>query len=114
MKKNPPEHLKSAGASLYAAISDEYSIDDAGGLALLLTAAEALDRLRAAQSEIDRHGELIKDRFGQLKANPACAIERDCRRDFLASLKCLNLDLEPLRDSRGNPGTQGFGIKGIV
>lgn len=104
MKKNLPNHLDADGAALYAAVRSEYGIDDAAGLTLLATACESLDRLRAAQREIETHGALVTDRFGQLKANPACAIERDSRRDLLSALKALNLDVEPLRDTRGNPG----------
>lgn len=108
MKKNSPTHLKTDGMTLYEAVQADYGIDDGAGLTLLATAAESLDRLREAQAQIDEHGQLILDRFGQLKANPACGIERDARRDLMAALKALNLDLEPLRDRRGNPGISGL------
>jgi hypothetical protein len=71
-------------------------------LALVTTAAEALDRIRQAQDAIRQHGALIKDRHGVLKQNPACILERDARTGMLAALRALNLDLEPLRD-RGSP-----------
>jgi len=54
--------------------------------------------MRAAQ------GEVVTDRYGQTKVNPACALEKkDSRNGFLLALKQLNLDMEPLRDSVGRP-----------
>jgi hypothetical protein len=43
------------------------------------------------------------DRFGQLRAHPAVAIERDARDQMLRALKLLNLDIEPLRGRVGRP-----------
>lgn len=84
-------------------VTDSYAITDAGGQALLRQAGEALTRLRDAQAKIAEHGSTFVDRFGQIKAHPLLAAERDARRDFLAALKALNLDLEPLRDAPGRP-----------
>ena len=56
-----------------------------------------------AQALIAEHGAVTKDRWGQLRPNPACTIERDSRAAMLAALKALNLDLEPLRDKPGRP-----------
>jgi len=61
-----------------------------------------LDRIREAQAAIRKHGALVPDRWGTLKQNPACFLERDARAGMLSALKALNLDLEPLRD-RGRP-----------
>ena len=98
---NVPDHLKPAGAELWASIQKEYAINDAGGLALLTTAAECLDRIRAAQVAIEAHGELVQDRYGQMKVSPACQLEKEARNGLLLALKQMNLDLEPLRDMRG-------------
>ena len=98
---NPPDHLKPAGAELWADVQQEYHIVDSGGLALLTTAAECLDRLRAAQAAIEAHGELVVDRYGSQKLNPATQLEKESRAGFLLALKQMNLDLEPLRDMRG-------------
>ena len=97
----PPEHLKPAGAELWAKVQHEYAIVDAGGLALLTTAAECLDRMRAAQVAIEAHGELVLDRYGAPKINPGCQLEKESRAGFLLALKQMNLDVEPLRDMRG-------------
>jgi phage terminase small subunit len=87
----PPRHLKAAGKALWNDIVRQYRIADGASLALVTTAAEALDRIRDAQAAIRKHGALVADRYGGLKQNP-----------MLSALRALNLDLEPLRD-RGRP-----------
>lgn len=102
--KRPPAHLGVHGKKLWRDLSREYAIDDAAGLTLLTTAAECLDRMKAAQAHIKKHGEVFPDRYGGWKANPACKIELDSRNGMLAALRAMNLDLEPLRDGPGRPG----------
>ena len=104
LTRKAPRHLKADGRKLWRSIQGEYSIDDGAGIALLTTACECLDRMRAAQAAIAAHGEVVTDRYGQVKVNPACQLEKDARNGFLAALKALNLDLEPLRDRPGRPG----------
>ncbi len=100
---DPPKQLNDAGKALWRSLCREYSIGDAGGLALLTVACEALDRADGARSRIENDGAFVPDRFGQLRAHPAIAVERDARGQLLQALKQLNLDLEPLRESRGRP-----------
>lgn len=100
----PPSHLAKDGKALWSGIVADYSIDDSAGLALVTTAAECMDRMRAAQALIREHGECLPDRYGGLKANPACKVELDSRNGLMSALKMLNLDLEPLRDNPGRPG----------
>lgn len=100
---NAPEHLREGGRSFFAKVADEYSISDAAGLALLSRAAECVDRMAAAHAAIAEHGELVPDRYGGVKLNPGCALEKDARNGFLAAMRALNLDLEPLRDAPGRP-----------
>jgi hypothetical protein len=99
----PPEHLRAEGRAFFVAVADEYAIADSAGAALLSRAAEAVDRIHAAQVAIAAHGELVIDRYGAPKLNPACGLEKDARAGFLAAMKALNLDLEPLRDGPGRP-----------
>ena len=98
----PPGHLAEAGRQLWADLVSQYRISDAAGLALVTTAAEALDRVRLAQAAIREYGALVADRHGVLRKNPACTIENDANARMLSALRALNLDLEPLRD-RGSP-----------
>ena len=99
-----PKHLKPDGRKLYRDLVTEYGITDAAGLALVTTAAECLDRMRAAQVAIEQHGEVVTDRYGQVKVNPAAVLEKDSRAGMLSALKALNLDLEPLQQVGRPPG----------
>jgi phage terminase small subunit len=107
----PPAHLLKPGAALWREIVAEYGIADPAGLALLTTAAECLDRMRAAQKAIKVHGEIVVDRYGAAKLNPACNLEKDARNGMLAAFRALNLDIEPLRDGPGRPPL-AFGVGG--
>ena len=107
-RRRAPSHLKKEGAALWRELTSEYGIADAAGLALATTAAECLDRVRAAQKAISEHGEIVIDRYGAPKLNPACGLEKDARNGLLSAFKALNLDIEPLRDGPGRPaGTFG-------
>ncbi len=99
----PPGHLQAHGAALWRDLATEYEISDAAGVALLTTAAECLDAMKSAQAVIAQHGAVILDRYGGLRANPACGLEKDARAGFLAALKALNLDLEPIKNRVGRP-----------
>jgi P27 family predicted phage terminase small subunit len=103
LSRKPPKHLRAAGKALWLAIIADYGVDDSAGLQLLSTACEALDRMRAAQCAIRKHGETVMDRYGCLKLNPACGLEKDSRAGMLLAIKALNLDLEPVKNL-GRPG----------
>jgi P27 family predicted phage terminase small subunit len=106
MKTNskPPSHLSKEAKKIWAELLSEYDITDAAGLRILRVALESFDRAQAARQTIDKDGMTTTDKFGQIKPHPLLPIERDSRAAFLAGLKALNLDLEPLRDRPGRPG----------
>lgn len=100
----PPKHLSLKAKRLWKALLVEWpSIGDVAGLAILATGLEAFDRATGAREGIDRDGLTITDRFGVQKPHPLLACERDARAQWLAALKALNLDIEPLRDRPGRP-----------
>ena len=100
----PPKHLKTEGRSLFEQIQADYGITDSAGLALLARAAECLDRLTEARELLDKEGPVTTDRYGTQKAHPANKIELDSRNGFLAALRALNLDIEPLKAIGRPPG----------
>jgi len=100
----PPEDLSADAQKIWRDILREYEIHDAAGLQILRTGLEAWDRAREAREIIDREGLMLRDRFGQMRINPLCTVERDARSQWLLALRHLNLDLEPLRDRPGRPG----------
>ena len=104
----PPAHLTAEGKGWWRKICGEYDIADEAGLLLLQTALEAFDRMRSATRIVKREGASVRDRFGQPRAHPLLAVERDARAAMMAALRALNLDLEPVRDRPGRPpGTFG-------
>lgn len=101
----PPPGLSPAAGRFWTALRREYGIADAGGLALLEVAARAWQRAEAARAEIDAEGVVTRDRWGQAKPHPACAVERDARAQVIAALRALNLDLEPTHSRPGRPSS---------
>jgi P27 family predicted phage terminase small subunit len=105
MKKNePPDHLSREARKLWRELAEEWGIDDRAGTAILDKIGEAYDRANGARQAIDRDGLTITDRFGVEKPHPLLACERDARAQFLAGLKMLNLDLEPIKGIGRPPG----------
>jgi phage terminase small subunit len=100
----PPGHLSKEAKKICRDLLAEYGIDDVAGLRILRVALESFDRAQAAREAIDKKGMTVTDKFNQVKPHPLLPIERDSRAAFLAGLKALNLDLEPLRDKPGRPG----------
>lgn len=86
-----PRHLTADGKRLWARMRADYQIDDSAGLALLQAACDAFGRAEEARKMISKDGAVLTDRFGQRKAHPACAIERDARAQFLAAIRALRL-----------------------
>ena len=103
-KPKAPTGLSTEARDFWQALIDEYEIEDAAGLKLLLRACEALDRMRRAQKLIKKDGECIPDKKGSIKSHPAVSIEKEAHRQMLEALKMMNLDIEPLRDKPGRPG----------
>lgn len=93
-KTDVPKHLNADARRMWARLRADYVLDDAGGLALLQAACEAYQRAQEARAAIDKNGAVLSDRFGQLKAHPACAIERDARGQMIAALRALRLSPE--------------------
>jgi phage terminase small subunit len=89
------EGLSAEARALRARLLAEFVIEDAAGLALLQSAMESLDAVRAAEVVIAKHGLVVLDRWGQVRPNPAVAAERSARQAYLRALKLLGLEAEP-------------------
>jgi P27 family predicted phage terminase small subunit len=90
-KISVPKHLSSAAKRMWRDIRAVHVVDDADKIALLQAACEAFDRANEARAIISRDGLIVRDRFGQEKAHPACAVERDARAAMIAALRALKL-----------------------
>lgn len=101
---SPPKGLSPGARQFWRGVQEEYAIVDPAGLALLEVAARAWARLEGARMVVDAEGAVVKDRWGQSKPHPAANVERDARSGFLAALRALQLDVEPLKAGPGRPG----------
>lgn len=90
----PPKHLTPEGRKLWKTISDDVELDQPA-LLLLTTLCEAFDRMNQAREVLKRDGILVKDRFGQEKAHPACGIERDSSASLMRAWRLLGFDQAP-------------------
>lgn len=99
----PPKALSIEARRWWNRLQAEYELGDEAARFLLETALTAFDRMRQAQQAIAEDGMTVRDKFGQLKINPAVNAERDARSGMLMAFKSLCLDVEPLRDGVGRP-----------
>ncbi len=88
--------LSEEAKTLYERLQKEWAIVDGVGVVVLLTACQALDSLRTAQSIVQREGCIVADRFKQPRQHPATILEKESQARLLAALKALNLDAESL------------------
>ena len=99
-RTDAPAHLEPPTAEWWASVVDDYGLEP-HHVRLLTLAAEAWDRGQAARAVIDAEGLTFEDRFGQPKARPEVAIERNARVALARLLRELALDFEePLSTPR--------------
>ncbi|WP_348645712.1 P27 family phage terminase small subunit [Nitratireductor aquibiodomus] len=106
----PPKHLRPATRRWFAAVLEEFDLED-HHIRLLTLAAEAWDRCQAAREYIDRNGMTFTDRFGQPKARPEVAIERDSRIGFARLIRELALDGVDAPEAPRSPRTADYGSR---
>ena len=99
-----PKHLTSEARQWWRSLVTDYDLDDPAGLLLLQTAMECFDRMRECQRVIAEDGVATRGSRKQIRSHPLLTTERDAKAQMLASLKALNLDIEPLRERPGRPG----------
>jgi P27 family predicted phage terminase small subunit len=92
-RPRPPAGLSAEAKRWWGKLAETFVFDD-HQLMLLEELVRTLDRLREAQKLIAEHGAVFKDRWGQLRPNPACVVERDSRAALVRLLEALRLDGE--------------------
>ena len=103
-----PRHLGKATRVWWRSVGGDYQLEP-HHLRLLTLAAEAWDRCEEARKALVTHGMTYEDRFGQPRARPEIAIERDSRVAFARLVRELGLDVHEPAESRpptigGNAG----------
>jgi P27 family predicted phage terminase small subunit len=97
---DPPAHLRPAGAALWRATVRLYDFDQPM-LCVLTSMCDAVDRQAEARDILAKEGIVTVNKRGELRAHPACAIERDATATLAKAGKLLGLNLEPTRPSPG-------------
>lgn len=77
------------GAQLRKQLIAQYGISSAAGLALVDTAARALDQARAAERQLQKDGLTVD---GGRRAHPCLKAAHDARSRLLAALRALNIE----------------------
>ncbi len=88
----PPASLEADGRALWIHVCTDFDLE-ARHLVVLARACAALDRAARAGRLIAVEGEVVRDRFGQPRVHPACAVERDADASFRHALHELGLDV---------------------
>jgi phage terminase small subunit len=102
MKIKAPTGLSAEAKHLWSRTLAAWPIgQEATLLVCLRNACFSLDRLRAAEAALAKHGSgIYLDRFGQPRQHPLCLVIRDSGKQLHDALKMLSLDWEAL--NRGN------------
>lgn len=103
-KRKPPRapaHLSARSRKLWRRLVEDYGLDEEPhALEVLRLALEAVDRAEEARSLLAREGLTVTDRFGQVKAHPMCAVERDSAIRAARMFRELSLDGDVPSDAR--------------
>jgi phage terminase small subunit len=100
---NPPAHLGDLTLKWWLDVVAGYELED-HHIRLLTLAAESWDRNVEARETLAREGCFYMNRFGEPRAHPAVAVERDSKISFARLIRELDLDVEPPRDPSRPPG----------
>lgn len=88
--KSGGDRFAEAGAALWRAVVKDYELDSTESEILAL-ACRALDRAARAREAVDRDGEFVTGRYGDLKAHPGMLVVRDAESAALRALRSLHL-----------------------
>lgn len=98
----PPDHLSDSAKSWWRSVIEDFALEP-HHVRLLTLAAQAWDRAEEARVHLVIFGTTFTDRWGQPKARPEIAIERDSRIAFARLLREMGLESAPA-DSPRPPG----------
>jgi hypothetical protein len=99
----PPQELGKFGRALWKKLTEEFSIVDSGGLALLVSICRAEDDVQRMRTTVAADGDIVVDRFGQKVPHPLLAAVSRCETIKRQGLAALHLDIEPLHARPGRP-----------
>jgi phage terminase small subunit len=103
----PPGHLSVASKKFWAYVVNEAAFEfESHHFAQLGICCAAMDRAAKARQQIQRDGQMVASRYGQV-VHPLLAVERESQRTALRALAALKLDA-PVAEARPHhPGPRG-------
>lgn len=101
-RPEPPVHLRPETAAWWRTVLEDFDLEE-HHLRLLRLACECWDRGQEAREALAQHGTTYTDRFGQPRARPEVAIERDARISFARLIRELALDVDGPADPDARP-----------
>ena len=102
-----PSHLRAATRRWWESVVADFELEP-HHLRLLTFAAEAWDRAEQSRAALAVTGITFTDRFGQPRARPEIAIERDSRMAFARLLREIDLDAAPPPEFARPPRTRSY------
>ncbi len=97
-----PAHLREQTRAWWESVVVGFVLEE-HHVRLLTLAGEAWDRCEQAREALAEHGLTFDDRFGQPRARPEVAIERDARTGFARLLRELALDVSSPNEAYSRP-----------
>ena len=101
-RPEPPSHLRPETAAWWRSVQQDFDLEP-HHLRLLRLACEAWDAGQQAREALSHHGTTYVDRFGQPRARPEVAIERDSRIAVARLLRELALDVDGAGGDEARP-----------
>lgn len=88
----PPAHLGDASKAFWRIVVRQYELE-AHHLRLLQIGCESWDRALEAREAVSASGPYFTDR-GNVKPHPGIAVEQQARKQFIAALREIGLDVK--------------------
>ena len=100
----PTRQLGQAGRDLWDSIQSEFCIEDAGGIEVLMTACQALDRAESLAAQIAADGMILEGPSGASKVHPCVPCELSARTLAVRCLQKLGILHETILPVGKGPG----------
>jgi P27 family predicted phage terminase small subunit len=106
-----PDHLSAKARKLFDSVVGRYDFDPEE-VATLVLALEAYDQAATARRRLKDDGQIVEDRFGQMKPHPAVAIHRDALATWRQLVTLLGIPADDEDDRQGHDRRGRWAKKG--
>ena len=88
----PPSTLSAEAKKLWSKVLTEMGAWEDSQLWIIRTGLEQWDQMQMARARVATDGQMVEDRFGQMKAHPLLSVIRDNANGVRQTYKLLGLD----------------------